>query len=323
VRVGTLPASLDERTFEAMARTLEGDPAERLLLDATHVRWVDPYGMIGLLAIGEVAGRSGERPILKLPENPEVVSYLGRMNFLEHAEPLFELHPSVRRTRHDEPSDVLLEVTAINSHADVHTLVDLVNDRAITILTRQLHYPMREAFQFSVILSEVCQNIIEHAETGGWVASQTYAWKKRLGRKVVVIAVMDLGIGFRSSLASSCAARRPEEKWTDAAALEAAFRHGRTRFHDPGRGQGLQQIRRQVARWGGRVSIRSGRSPTSWARGGVPIRELPIALPSFCLASPMPSCSRLRWAAGPFSATRGRLTTTAPRWAFRSLRSGS
>jgi hypothetical protein len=260
VKVGTLPAALEERTFEAMVRAAEVPAGQRLLLDATHVRWVDPCGMLGLLVIGAAAGKSAERPILKLPESPEVLSYLGRMNFYEEAEPHYELHPPTRRAHHDEPSDVLLEITAINSHADVHTIVDRVNDRAIAILTRQLHYPLREAFQFSVILSEVCQNIIEHAETGGWVASQTYTWTKRLGgRKVVVISVMDLGIGFRASLASAHGARHgDDDRLTDAGALEAAFRHGRTRFHDPGRGQGLQQIRKQVARWGGRVSIRSG-----------------------------------------------------------------
>ena len=41
-------------------------------------------------------------------------------------------------------------------------------------------------------------------------------------------------------------------------ALEAAFLMGLTRFPDTGRGQGIQQIRKQVARWQGLVSIRSG-----------------------------------------------------------------
>jgi hypothetical protein len=31
-----------------------------------------------------------------------------------------------------------------------------------------------------------------------------------------------------------------------------------TRFRDPGRGQGLKQIRNRVHKWGGKVSIRSG-----------------------------------------------------------------
>ncbi|NIP81571.1 MAG: hypothetical protein GWM90_21090, partial [Gemmatimonadetes bacterium] len=121
----------------------------------------------------------------------------------------------------------------------------------------QLNIPLKEAFQFSVMLSEVCQNIIDHAEAGGWVATQTYNWAKRLGRKVVTIAVMDLGVGFYGSLASEHAARYGA-RWSDASALEAAFIHGLTRFHDPGRGQGLQQIRKQVGRWNGKISIRSG-----------------------------------------------------------------
>lgn len=257
MKVITLPASLDERYFEPIVRGLDAAGTRRVLFDGTHGRWVNPYGLIGLLVLGRVAReRSGEAPLLKLPENPEVVSYMSRMSFFEHAEPIFELHGGGRRARHDGESDVLLEITAVNSHADVHSVVDLVNQRGMRILTTQLHYPVREAFQFSVILSEVCQNIIEHAETGGWVATQTYNWAKTLGRKVVVIAVMDLGVGFRQSLAPTHAARF--EQWTDAAALEAAFRHGHTRHHDPGRGQGIQQIRRQVARWGGRITIRSG-----------------------------------------------------------------
>jgi anti-sigma regulatory factor (Ser/Thr protein kinase) len=278
VNLITLPASLDERYFEPLVTALSQAREERVLFDATHVRWADPYGMIGLLALGEVARRSGEQPLLKLPDSAEVVSYMGRMGFFEHAEPLFELNGSRSRGRHEGASDVLLEITAINSHADVHTIVDLVNQRGLNILTTQLHYPMREAFQFSVILSEVCQNIIEHAEAGGWVATQTYNWSKKLGRKVVVIAVMDLGIGFRASLAGAHAARY--DRWHDGPALEAAFMHGQTRFHDPGRGQGLQQIRKQVGRWGGRISVRSGTARIAdvppWDTGASLQEELPF-----------------------------------------------
>jgi hypothetical protein len=279
VKVVTLPASLDERYFEGIVRALHGGDDARVLFDATHVRWADPYGMVGLLALGEHVRRAtGELPLLKLPESPEVVSYMARMAFFDHAAPVFELHGQRHRVRHDGESDVLLEITAINSHADIHHIVELVNQRGLRILTSQLHYPNREAWQFSVILSEVCQNIIEHAEGGGWVATQTYNWTKRVGRKVVVIAVMDLGIGFRASLAGAHAAQYTH--WDDAAALEAAFMHGRTRFHDPGRGQGIQQIRKMVGRWGGRVSIRSGSARISdvpgWDETSVPLeRDLP------------------------------------------------
>jgi hypothetical protein len=257
VNVVTLPASLDERYFEAMARDADAAQSARVLFDATHVRWADPYGMVGLLTLGEVARRRGERPLLKLPDSADVASYMARMGFFEHADAIFEMKGTRPRPRGEGGgSEVLLEITSISSHTDVHKVVDLVNNRGMQILTSQLHYPRAEAFQFSVILSEVCQNVIEHAEASGWVATQTYNWTKKVGRKVVVIAVMDLGIGFRASLAGAHAARH--SRWDDASALEAAFMHGQTRFHDPGRGQGLQQIRKMVGRWGGRVSIRSG-----------------------------------------------------------------
>ena len=127
-------------------------------------------------------------------------------------------------------------------------MVEKVQARAGAILSKTLRYPSSAVVQFSVILSEVCQNIIEHAEGPGWVAAQAYNWKQRLGRQVAVIAVADIGRGFRASLAGEHAARFGE-RWGDVAALEAAFLLGLTRFPDTGRGQGIQQIRKQVARW--------------------------------------------------------------------------
>ena len=44
----------------------------------------------------------------------------------------------------------------------------------------------------------------------------------------------------------------------DATALESAFIHGLSRFPDSHRGQGIQQIRKQVRRWDGALPIRSG-----------------------------------------------------------------
>jgi hypothetical protein len=257
-RVLTIPPTLDDRAFDALVREAEGDGGERVLLDARHVRWADPYGMIGILALGQhLRGEDTPPPLLQLPGSPEVTSYLGRMGFLRHAESIFELHGAARSPRGGGASNVLLEITPIRSHEDVHGVIDHVQDRAGAILTKKLGYSLADALKFSIILSEVCQNIIEHAEAGGWVGIQTYNWAKRLGRQVVVIAVMDLGIGFRGSLAKEHSARFGS-RWSDATALEAAFIHGTTRFRDPGRGQGLKQIRKSVGRWGGKVAIRSG-----------------------------------------------------------------
>ncbi|MGH7474756.1 MAG: ATP-binding protein [Longimicrobiales bacterium] len=257
MRVIAVPAALEERHVDSLfQQCAEVSPGERVLVDARRVRWVEPYGMLALLAAGVTLGADRELPRLELPESTDVVGYLNRMLFFEHARRVFEMERVPRRSR-DASSDVLLEITAVRSHTDVHGVVDRVQDRAGAILTRQLGYPLSAAVQFSVILSEVCQNVVEHAQATGWVAAQTYGRTPRLERKVVKIAVADLGIGFRGSLSAEHAARFGD-RWGDAAALEAAFIHGLTRFHDPGRGQGLQQIRKQVGRWGGKISIRSG-----------------------------------------------------------------
>ena len=116
---------------------------------------------------------------------------------------------------------------------------------------------MKATLRFSMALSEACQNIVEHAGTSGWVAVQAYTFRRRLGRRVVVIAVSDSGIGFRRSLESTHA-KRFGERWGDGAALEAALIQGVSRFRDPGRGQGLAFIKRFLDQWKGKISIRSG-----------------------------------------------------------------
>ena len=258
MKIITVPGSLDYRSFDQLVGEVdEVLEASKALFDARHVRWVDPNGMIGLLAMGKVVGeRIGTPPLLHLPDSSDVLGYLQRMGFFGEATGVFELEalPS-KRSRPD--SDILLEITPITTNSDIHAVVDLVQTRAGAILSKTLDYPPTAVVQFSVILSEVCQNIIEHAEAPGWVAAQRYNWVKRLGRQVLVISVVDLGRGFKGSLADEHSARFGD-RWGDATALEAAFIHGLTRFPDSGRGQGIQQIRKQVRRWDGVIAIRSG-----------------------------------------------------------------
>ena len=257
MNVLAVPASLDHQTIDAFLDEVVRLPEGRVLFDARHVRWVDPNGMVALLIAGTVAGRRlGSMPRFELPESTDVVGYLTRMGFFREAEGILECAERANR-RTGGPSDVLLEITRVAANADVHEVVDRVQTGAGAILSSKLGYPATSVVQFSVILSEVCQNIVEHADAPGWVAAQAYNWARRLGRFVVVLSVMDVGRGFRGSLADEHSARY-SDRWGDSTALEAAFLHGLTRFPDSGRGQGIQQIRRQVQRWNGAISIRSG-----------------------------------------------------------------
>jgi anti-sigma regulatory factor (Ser/Thr protein kinase) len=257
LQIISVPGTLESSTFDQLVAEVEKGGEEKVLFDARHLRWVDPGGIIGLLAAGTVVrDRQGALPRLQLQEAAEVTTYLARMQFFQEAESVFEL--DIRPPRRAwNSSDVLLEITPVTTNTDIHAVVDRVQQQAGTILSRTLNYPSSAVVKFSVILSEVCQNIIEHAEAPGWVAAQVYNWAKRLGRQVLILSVADVGKGFRGSLADQHATRFGD-RWGDTTALEAAFIHGLTRFPDSGRGQGIQQIRKQVGRWNGAIAIRSG-----------------------------------------------------------------
>lgn len=250
----TVPPSLDDATFEQILDPLSRlAPDDKLLLDARHARWASPYGLTGLLTLAQTRL---SRPAFAVPEASDTVSYWARTGFFAHAADLFELKGSVPRGRQNE-SSVLLEITPVVGSEDVHTVVEKVQQKAQAILVNELKLDAAATMRFTMALSETCQNIVEHAQRGGWVAVQTYRWQKRLGRRVVVIAVCDAGIGFKASL-ESAPGRPRSDRWDDGMALEEAVMRGVTRFRDSGRGQGLAGVRRFIAKWDGKFAVRSG-----------------------------------------------------------------
>ena len=251
----TVPPSLDDHTFEQVVEQLASVPAEaKLVVDARHTRWASPYGLTALLTLGQTRET---RPSFTAPDMEDTASYWARTGFFKHADEIYELHGAVPKARGGE-SSVLLEITPVVKSEDVHEVVGRIQQKAQQILSKELNIDAKATVGFAMTLSEVCQNIVEHAGRGGWVGVQTYTWRKRLAnRRVVVIAVCDAGLGFRQSLESAPGKVR-SDRWDDAAALEEAVIRGVSRFRDPGRGQGLAGVRRYVGRWDGKVSVRSG-----------------------------------------------------------------
>jgi anti-sigma regulatory factor (Ser/Thr protein kinase) len=255
---------LTEETFEQTLRTFIRSEQ----IDLRNVAFIDPYGMVGLLEIGELCMLEDIKKTVLLPRSGEVQSYLERMDFFTHARRSFSLDPphyplSTQNSRCQE-SDVLLEITPIERSNDIHFIVGKVRDRAQAILETHLHYDDRAVNGFIVALSEVCQNIVEHSENKGFVGIQKYRFQS-MNKNVVKIAVMDAGIGFRKSLSNRFKLR------SDLDAIDKALLHGASRYEDEGRGHGLAAVRRFVNQWQGRLSIRSGTARLSiipkWSRG--------------------------------------------------------
>lgn len=253
-----MPQSLDDHSFELIFDQLAKiPPDEKIFLDARRTRWSSPFGLTALLALAQTRL---ERPGLAVPENDDTASYWSRASFFKHAENLYDISGRLPRSRQASEKSVLLEVTPVVHTQDVHTVVENIQQRARAILQEKLHLQSQVTMRFTMALSEVCQNVIEHAGTGGWVAVQSYNWQRRLGgRNVVVIAVCDAGMGFRKSL-ESAQGFLAHDRWGDRDALEDTVMKGVSRFRDPGRGQGLAGVKRFIKNWDGKFSVRSGTS---------------------------------------------------------------
>ncbi len=258
-RVVEVPVSFDDRSFEQFAESFAaGALTDRLLFDARTAQWASPFGLLAMLTAAQaVREAGGPAPGFTVPQQEEVRRYWARAGFFRHAADYFELHGKVPRIKPDEQSDVLLDVMPVRASEDVHSAVGRIQVGAARILHGELGLEPKATIGFAMALSEACQNIVEHAGTGGWVAVHAYTFRKRLGRRVVVIAVSDAGVGFRHSLEAT-QARRFGDRWGDGAALEAAVIQNVSRFRDPGRGQGIAGIKRYLSRWAGKLSIRSG-----------------------------------------------------------------
>jgi anti-sigma regulatory factor (Ser/Thr protein kinase) len=277
-KVIEVPASLDDQSFEQILEALAPlSPDEKILIDARRTRWASPYGLTGLLTLAQTRL---QRPMLAIPELEETATYWARAQFFRYAEELYEITGKVPRARSTDDLSVLLEVTPVAKTEDIHLVVDRIQNKAQAMLTGTLHLEPSATMRFTMALSEICQNVIEHAGRGGWVAVHSYRWQKRLGRRVVVISVCDAGIGFRQSL-ESAHGPRATDRWDDGMALEETVMRGATRFRDPGRGQGLAGVRKFIHNWNGKFSVRSGTARIAivpeWD-SDVPMRE---NLPAF------------------------------------------
>ena len=253
-----------EETFEQVLHHFKESPA----IDLREITFIDPYGMVGLLEMGELFKKEGIQKRIYLPESEEILKYLERMDFFQFSDRYFILEPSKpdisEKYLRSSYSDVLLEITPIEKSDDIHFIVGKVKERSHAILARHLHYDENAINGFIVALSEACQNIIEHSEYKGFVGIQKYHFNN-LNKNVVKIAVMDIGRGFRKSLSERFAFKN------DLEAIERGLLHGASRFADKGRGHGLSAVRRFVKQWDGKISIRSGTAKLSiipdWARG--------------------------------------------------------
>src|SRR5207302_10910255 len=128
--------SLDDHSFEQVLEQVALLPPDaKIIVDARHSRWASPYGLTALLTLAQTRT---ERPVLTVPESDETLSYWARASFFQHAESVYDIHGSYPKRRDAGESNSLLEVTSINRHDDIHTIVGHVQQRAQQIIKTEL-----------------------------------------------------------------------------------------------------------------------------------------------------------------------------------------
>ncbi|HWR97577.1 MAG TPA: ATP-binding protein [Candidatus Methanoperedens sp.] len=254
------PPVLDEAGAEELLGRISQLPRAPEAIDCSGVRFADPCGALLLAAIGLSAPFRREQAWgLVLPREPAVRSWLARCGVQHLLEESFIVDAGAGdddegpRVRERDP--VLLEAALVREGADIHRAVARIKARADLLLVSQLGYSGLAADRFTVAMAEICQNAVDHSGSPGVALAQCYLHAG--GGPEIRLAVADVGIGVRASLAPRYAARFPGA-WSDRAAIGLAFESGVTGSGDPDRGLGLAAVTDLVHAWGGTLRLRSG-----------------------------------------------------------------
>jgi hypothetical protein len=240
-----------------------------LVLDLSRVQFIDPYGMVSLVLFLNHLPPAALPVDLRLMGWPNdgqnepskdsaktaagPVSYLTRMGFWDEVYQKLNARPEQIPLRPAKLIDrnVLLDITHFLSHDTISGMLEQTGD-----ILQNLGYTVPARGHVLEVLSELCSNVLLHAQTefGGVAAMQTY--RGRTGTRYIVIGIGDAGIGVRRSLAGNLALADRLE--SDAQALGVAAQPGASRFAMGGHGGGLPRVMEIARRYAGRVAFRSG-----------------------------------------------------------------
>lgn len=251
-----------------LARLVEA-PAQQsveVIVDLRSAAFVDPYGIAALVMVSRRLQQRDQRFVCVLPDQERPQRAAVQMGLLDALRPCTELRnlPTASLQR---PSSIL-PVTAVQSRHDVQVVVE----RLVAITRDRLGYGAGDAMDAAKVVSELCNNVVDHSGSQGVVLAQMGS--DRRGQRYVALAVADDGIGIRGSLA-----RRHAEaaRWRDGDAIERAL--GGLSSRQAGGGAGLRSVTAVVRRYLGRLTVRSGSDRIYLAADRMPTTHAGAAFP--------------------------------------------
>lgn len=229
---------------------IERERSRRLLLDASRLTFVSPLEVCGIVAMVQRAVAEGREVSFLMPEDPDVASYLQRMDVLPELASVGEVIGKAPKEKREDRSKVLLEVTRIDAPHEADELAE----RIVPLARAQADARVTHAVFTG--LGELLDNAVTHGNSriGVYTAVQTYTGETS-GRRGLELAVVDGGIGILHHLRRNPKFRRLRSSET---AIRNALEPGVTGTRDR-RGYGFTDVLEQVGKAGlGRLVLRSG-----------------------------------------------------------------
>lgn len=225
------------------------------VIDLSNVKFVEPYSLTSLLLMGRKYLRdSGNKIILNNISVP-VHQYLARMDFIQQG--YFEIGTQIHKEKLFKRSSFsrsVIELTEIpNRETDsinkISSVIALFRERAEYIM--KLKFSEKITDDFVTVISELTQNIFEHALDSGYVAIQSYSYQNS---KVVRFVISDGGIGIEQSFLEN----GKNQKEHGAELIEKVLKEPVSSKRDYG--YGLCRVASIVGSTGGNIFIRSNNS---------------------------------------------------------------
>lgn len=225
------------------------------VFDLRELDFISPSAAVSLVAACHSLNRDGRNPEIVIDQSP-ACSFLQRLGFYKALKGIANITTFPADFALNDYESLYgsnprtLEITAITKNTNLR---DVLDEKVVRALRRQMGYEEFEAYDVAKAVSEIAHNVVDHNKKGmGFLTMQIYQ-----DSDFLAIGLADFGEGILNTMK-----KNPKfmHLTTDKEAILEARKLGSSRLDDRTRGTGLHHLLEITYKYEGSVHIRSGKS---------------------------------------------------------------